>query len=105
MFKGGSTTPGEGIQINLGGGRFANDLSFFLNVPIKIELSVPKPPGPLLDPPLFVTALGNSNCPLKEKEKEKKRKKKLRDSNPQKKIQVRICKYRYLATGLLGDTQ
>ena len=30
-------TPGEGIQINLGGGRLADDLSFFLEYPYKNE--------------------------------------------------------------------
>ena len=61
-------TPGDGIQINLGG-RVDLQMSshFFLNIPYKNEniCSNPPPPEPLLDPPLFVTALGNSNCPLK----------------------------------------
>ena len=30
-------TPGEGIQINKGGGRFADVLSFFLNIPLKMK--------------------------------------------------------------------
>ena len=55
--------PGEGIQINKGAGRYADDLSFFLNIPIKNRIICSEP---LLDPPLFSTALGNSNCPLKE---------------------------------------
>ena len=35
--------PGEGIQINKGGGRFADDLSFSLNIPIKMKYSVLNP--------------------------------------------------------------
>ena len=33
LFKGGSTTPGYGIQINLGWDRFVDELSFFINFP------------------------------------------------------------------------
>ena len=53
----------RGDSDKLGRGSICRWSLIFLEYPYKNEIICSEP---LLDPPLFATALGNSNCPLKE---------------------------------------